>query len=128
MIHPKSVTGDYFRYFETKNWDDYHWAVDYVDDLVRDNPDEALTLTLSLVNASEPNKALAIAAAGPLENLLKDNGPALMDRIEEVARTNDKLRLALSGVWGINPGHPIYDRWYAMMQKYGFTDGRRAPL
>ena len=127
MMHPKAVIEDYFRLFETKN-QDYSWASDYVDELVRSDPDEALTLTLSLVNASESNKALAIVAAGPLEDLLKDNGPALIDRVEEESRKNDKLRLALSGVWGINPGHPIYERWFAMIQKYGFADGRRAPL
>ena len=92
------------------------------------NPAEALTLTFSLVNASESNKALAIVAADPLEDLLKDHGPTLIDRIEEESSKNDKLCLALSGVWGINPGHPVYERWYALMQNYGFADGRRAAL
>jgi hypothetical protein len=127
MRHPQSILEDYFRLFETQD-EDFRWASDYVDGLVHSDPQEALNLTISLINASESSKALAIVAAGPLEDLLKSHGAVLMDRVEEESRTNDKFRLALSGVWGINPGNPIYERWNVLMQNYGFRDGRRAPL
>jgi hypothetical protein len=51
-----------------------------------------------------------------------------MDRVEEEAHKNSRLQLALSGVWGIEPGNPIFERWYALMRKYGFAEGKREPL
>ncbi len=128
MTHPDNFFDDYFRCFETKNWKEYGWAATYLDDLVRSDPDEALTLTLALIDASISDDYLAYIAAGPFEGLLQKQGPAVIDRVEEESRKNFKVRLALSGVWGIYRGHPVFERWYALMVKYGFADGRRAPL
>jgi len=128
MKHPKSVVEDFFRNFETRNYDEYGWATRYLDDLVRDDPQEALSLTLTLIDAAESDKLLAVVAAGPLEDLLTKQGTAVIDRIEEESRRNDKVRLALSGVWGIYPGDPVFERWNALIVRYGFTDGRRVPL
>jgi Family of unknown function (DUF6869) len=128
MTHPDNLLDDYFRCFETKDWKAYGWAVTYLDDLVRSDPDEALTLTLTLIDASNSDAYLAYIAAGPLEVLLQKHGPAVIARVDEESRKNAKVRLALSGVWGIYRGHPVFERWYALMVKYGFTGGRKAPL
>ena len=50
-----------------------------------------------------------------------------MERIEEECLTNDRLRLALSGVW-IERENPVWERWYALMLKYGFAEGKRQAL
>src|SRR5271169_1955713 len=81
--------------------------------------------TLEEDNRAPSDSALALVAAGPLEDLLKKHGPVVVDRVEEESRKNDRLRLALSGVWGIYPGNPIYERWHALMWKYGFAEGKR---
>lgn len=99
-----------------------------VDELVERDPDEGWRITCALVNRAPSDRALAIVAAGPLEDLLTKHGVAVIDRVEEESRKNDRLRLALSGVWGIGPGNPIYQRWYALMWKYGFAEGKRVPL
>ena len=101
------------------------WAVD---DLVNRDPDNGWRITCILINRAPSDSTLAVVAAGPLEDLLQKHGPAIIDRVEEESRKNDRLRLALSGVWGIDPGNPIYERWYALMWKYGFAEGKRAPL
>jgi hypothetical protein len=71
---------------------------------------------------------LAYIAAGPLEDLLKLHGLHVIARVEQESKTDVRLQLALSGVWGIVPGHPLFERWYALMWKYGFAEGERATL
>ena len=71
---------------------------------------------------------LAYIAAGPLEDLLKLHGLHVIARVEQESKTDVRLQLALSGVWGIVPGHPLFERWYALMWKYGFAGGERQPL
>jgi hypothetical protein len=47
-------------------------------------------------------------------------------------KTNPKKtrgpQLALSGVWGLDRSNPVFDRWYGLMSKYGFAEGKRRPL
>lgn len=112
----QSLATTYLRHFETKNEQDW-WSVVEVDRLVRDDPYSGSEVTRTLVNEAKSDEALAYVAAGPLEDLLKKHGPVVIDLVEGESRNNDRLQLALSGVWGINPGNPIYDRWYALMWK-----------
>jgi hypothetical protein len=104
------------------------WAVREVNTLVRDDPAEAWEVTRILVETAPSDEALAYVAAGPLEELLNKHGPVLIDRIEEESRENARLQLALSGVWGLDRSNPVFDRWYALMWKYGFAEGKRGPL
>jgi len=50
-----------------------------------------------------------------------------IDRVDDESRSDDRIRVALSGVW-IRPGDPVFERWYAIMCRYGFADGRRRAL
>lgn len=61
----------YLRYHKEKRTED-SWARDRVWEVVRDEPDVALKLTLLLSKkAGEDDATLAYVAAGPLEDLLK---------------------------------------------------------
>ena len=53
-----------------------------------------------LVELSPDDRILANVAAGPLEDLLKLQPHAFIDRIEEKAREDAKFRRCVSGVWG----------------------------
>lgn len=99
-----------------------------MDTLVRDDPTEAWEITRILVNEAPSDEALAYVAAGPLEELLHRHGSVLIDRIEEESQENARLQLALSGVWGLDRSSPVFDRWYALMWKYGFAESKRTPL
>ena len=114
------------RYFETKRETDI-WARDEVDTLVLRDPEKGWEITRTLVNKALTEEALAYIAAGPLEDLLNHHGAAVMVQIEQECLTNDHLSLALSGVW-IENENPVWQRWYALMWKYGFAEGRRQPL
>ena len=45
------------------------------------------------------DKTVAILAAGPLEDLLADNGPEYIERVEELARRDPTFNYLLGGVW-----------------------------
>ncbi len=108
---------------------EHRWASRRVDEIVRNEPNQALELTLMLLKkAGDDDRVLAYIAAGPLEDLLKRHGIQVIKRIEKEADGDSRLQLALSGVWGISRENPIFDRWYAMMCRYGFAEGKPQPL
>src|SRR5437868_1646945 len=78
----------------------HSWASDELDDVVREEPERAWPIILSLIRPSPSNRFLAIVAAGPLENLLCDHGAAFIDRVEHLAEQDRHFRHALAGVWG----------------------------
>jgi hypothetical protein len=116
----------YLRHYQLKRQEDF-WAVEEGDHLVDHDADLGWALTKILIDKAVSDEALAYVAAGPLEDLLKKHGFAVIKRVEEECRTNSRLQLALSGVW-LGREYPIYYRWYALMWKYGFAEGRRRPL
>jgi len=123
----EEIAATYLRYYVLKQQEDRS-AVREVDVLVQDDPTEAWEVTRILVNTAPSDEALAYVAAGPLEELLHRHGSVLIDRIEEESRGNERLQLALSGVWGLDRDSPVFDRWYALMWKFGFAEGKRRPL
>ncbi len=78
----------------------HSWASGELDDIVREEPERAFPLILSLIGASPSDEFLAIVAAGPLENLLCEHGEAFIERVEELARRDPHFRRGLAGVWG----------------------------
>ena len=121
------LAATYLRHYSFKRHEDW-WTWEEVHSLVRLNPSEAWEITRILVNTAPSDEALAYVAAGPLEDLLKKHGPAVIDSIENESQQNGRLQLALSGVWGLDRSNPVFDRWYALMSKYGFAEGKRRAL
>ena len=117
----------YLGYQHKKDPSD-QWAWDAVKNLINQNADEAWETTSILVNKTTSDEALAYVAAGPLEDLLKRYGLEVMERIEQESSQNPRLQPALSGVWGIELGNPHFERWYALMWRYSFAEGKRSLL
>jgi hypothetical protein len=59
----------------------------------------AIVEVLGRIDASAPNRLLSVLAAGPLEDLLNQNGDAVVDEIDMLARKSPEFRLLLNGVW-----------------------------
>jgi hypothetical protein len=125
-VNSDTIAAAYLRYFEAKQPKD-EWAVAAVDTLVRQDPHGAWKVVGTMINTAGSEEALAYVAAGPLEDLLNLHGGTVISNIEQDCSTNERLRLALSGVW-IGPDNPVFERWYALMWKHGFADGKREPL
>ena len=76
-----------------------HWSFSCMDEVIETDPALALDLILSLTDQIEEAEEAGSLAAGPLEDLIARHGEAVIDRIEEVARTSARFRFILSGVW-----------------------------
>jgi hypothetical protein len=71
-------------------------------ELPREHPSLCLSVimeVLDLIDGSTPNRLLSVLAAGPLEDLLNQNGEAVVDEIDILARKSHEFRLLLNGVW-----------------------------
>ncbi len=75
------------------------WAFETLDNMCRDNPEEAWLIVVALVAAADPEDLLGDIGAGPLEDLLSEHGAAFVERAEAAARTNPRFAKALSNVW-----------------------------
>lgn len=78
-----------------ENW----WAVEIFLNLPQENPELLWELILETLSREKNEKLLGNLAAGPLEDLIEYNGPAFIDRIEEIARKDPKFKKLLQGVW-----------------------------
>lgn len=56
------------------------------------------------------NHFMQVLAAGPLESLLSDHGPTVIDRIESLAKTDASFNLLLGGVWKLSMTDDVWDR------------------
>lgn len=82
------------------DYDPKRWAADAVDNWRYDDKHAELWEFITRAFEKEmSDKALAILAAGALEDLLADFGALYIDRIEELARKNPRFNYLLGGVW-----------------------------
>lgn len=74
-------------------------------DLPREKPEECLDIILIVLDKirnEENDRLLGLLAAGPLEDLLHENGKQAVDRVEKYARIDPLFRKLLNGVWVID--------------------------
>lgn len=79
--------------------DDYLWATERLDDIVRQDPEISWLIILELFSRARSNYQLACLASGPLEDFLARHGHSFIERVEQVASSNAAIREALRGVW-----------------------------
>jgi hypothetical protein len=100
-------------------YEDNFWAFDAMSGLLSKQPEEAWQVLLRMLARSSEDR-IGSLAAGPLEDLLSGYGPQLIDRIAAEARTNEKLRQALQGVW-ISSAE-VYPRYLEVMRELGLLE------
>jgi len=125
-IIKEQVVDSYLRHYALKQDQDF-WAFDEVNQLVRRDPLAGWRVTCLLIKKASCDEALAYIAAGPLEDLLAFHGPGVIEHVTVAARADERLQLALSGVW-LNRASPVWERWFALMNEFGFMDGKRVSL
>ena len=75
------------------------WAVDKMVDITHDNPDLLWDVVLEFLKHDPSPQAVAVIAAGPVEDCLAYRGEEVIERVEHLAATNEKFRHMLGGVW-----------------------------
>lgn len=79
--------------------DDYLWAIERIDDLVRQDADASWNLIMELFLRAKSDYQLACLASGLLEDFLVTHGRDFIDRIERAALSNNRFRETLVAVW-----------------------------
>jgi hypothetical protein len=78
------------------NW----WAIEQVMDWTYERQGEDLWQFITTAyKRGLSDKAFGALAAGPLEDLLAQQGPEFIERIEELARKDPEFNELLGGVW-----------------------------
>ena len=72
---------------------------DLMDDLVFDDPERALVVINEILQSTDKDRDIQDLAAGPLEDLLVRHGSLIIDRVEELATSEEKFKHLLGGVW-----------------------------
>ena len=83
----------WFAYEET------FWAWSKVSDIVEQDAERGWELVCELVQQADNDDQLGAIGAGPLEDLLRKHGQAVVDRVEGEARRNTHFRMALGCAW-----------------------------
>jgi hypothetical protein len=86
-------------------------ANERVNDWVRRDANQGLQLIVVILDGIDPqptSSLFQVLAAGPLEDLLVHHGPAVIDRVEQLARDDSRFNLLLGGVW---PSTVAADVW-----------------
>ncbi|GAA1661767.1 DUF6869 domain-containing protein [Microbacterium lacus] len=60
---------------------------------------DAIVEVVNAVDDDPDDKYFAVLAAGPLEDLLKNHGPVIIDRVIHLADARWQFRKLLAGVW-----------------------------
>jgi hypothetical protein len=115
------TTADTYLQHHRMNRDEDFWAFEAVDRLVKSDLENAWEITLLLLRKAHTDDALAYVAAGPLEDFLDIYGDSALDLVEGAAKSDSRLRLALSLVW-LEASSPILHRWMAFLRRYGFQN------
>lgn len=89
-----------------------------LDLLLREEPVVAFRVIEEIHNllvSSEPRdmEAWGLLAAGPLEDLLAENGEVVIASVEALSKTDPEFRILLSGVWQ----NSMSDKLYARVQE-----------
>jgi len=97
-------------------WED-EWSSSAIFHLTERDPDEAWALALELIDVSGDPRWLSAVGAFIIEELLKDHGDAMIERIEAEAAQSERLRMALPTTQWVVPDH-LLDRVAAAAGQY----------
>jgi hypothetical protein len=90
---------------------EYLWAYERVMDWALQHDLEQLwEFILAAFQRDMPLETAAALAAGPIEDLLSNDGLKFIDRIEELARKDPKFNWILGGVWRNDMMEEIWQR------------------
>ena len=97
---------DVYHRYATQRGDENYWACERVHEIVAGaDADSAFQLVLALVRSAADHRLAAIGA-GPVEKMVQRHGAALIDQIEDEARSDARFREALGSIWLVEENVP----------------------
>lgn len=100
----------------------YGWAHVEVDWLERNDPEKLWQVILDIYPQPAARPHLGLLATGALEDLLGLHGPAFIDRVESLARTDPSFAHLLGGVWQFTMTDEVWARVQAVRDTSGWDD------
>ncbi len=88
----------------------YNWVDDFEYEAVYENPDQALYFVLEILKQPIKNESTEVLAAGPLEQVLAVHGPKIIEKVEQLAESNDEFAILLGGVWQNDISDEVWKR------------------
>lgn len=95
---------------ESQEHERLFWAHGAFWNLCREEPDTAWDAILTVLARNPDARVVGNLAAGPMEDLLVHNGPAVIERVEERARSDVAVAALLGGVWKNDIDDDIWKR------------------
>ena len=98
-------------WFERSGTSRHGWAWQVVEHACNHDPEGALPVIRALVAEAKDDEELAVIGAGPLETLLRCQGPQAISLVEVAAAEDRRFRFALAGVWPSERNPEVWTRW-----------------
>lgn len=90
--------------------------------LTKERPGDAWAVVRVLLELDVPGRYFPVVAAGEIEDLLRHNGPAIIDEVEADAASDPRIATALGGVWNARIEPKVWERIEAAKDRRGWND------
>lgn len=104
----------------SKEADELWWAWETVSEWSYENPDHLFAFVLAALKTDNSPKIVANLSAGPLEDLLSNFGPQIIEAVEVEARSNSQFASLLGGVWRNSMTDDVWARVQAVWNRRGW--------
>lgn len=95
--------------------DDFLWAVDFMNELIDQNPVECLRVIQRILSHDQSEFIAANLGSGPIEDLLRIYGKNALEQIERMAAADENFKKTLRSVWVNSFPEEIKARWLKLV-------------
>jgi hypothetical protein len=122
MIDPYKQLVDAFLDFAqqkggTPRHDELFWVFEEMEELVKHRPEDAWIVIRQIADRNPPPSVLGYLAAGPLEDLLSQHGPAFIERAEAAAARDSQFVALLDGMYQNTMSDEVWRRVQAAIAR-----------
>jgi hypothetical protein len=94
-------------------WERMSYLKDYL-------PEKAWTTILLIWSMDQSQRTMQNLSAGPIEDLLSNHGPRMIEKVEAQARLDSSFAKLLGGVWKLNMTDEVWARLQAVWDRRGW--------
>ena len=101
-------------------WDAWNRSSEYLDEAVENSPLDAWRMILVIYGLDQSKWIQGSLAAGPIEQLLSDHGPQMIETVEMQASNDPLFAKLLAGVWQLEMSDDVWARVQAVCDRSGW--------